>query len=300
MSARRKQKGVMLIIVLWLLTLLTVMAMGFSSSIRTEVRSMRNIIDKAKADHLADAAIQRGIFRLINADPESLQSHDGSIFSFNYAGERLQYQIWDERGKIDLNIATEMQLQALFMSFDFDSNRANSLTGAIIDWRDEDKLRHLNGAEASEYINAGLRSRPSNRPFQSVAELQQVMGVDEAIYTSIAPLVSVHSYGDKINPAVAPKAALLALPDVNPIEVETLIEARAQRANNPTIEPLPKLTGVSQWLTNAVGPVYTIRGRVQLSSGAQSNYEQVIWLPAKEGLKSFYVLESKSVDNRLE
>ena len=289
----------MLVIVLWLLALLTVMTMAFSSSIRTETQSMRNIIDKARADHLADAAIQYAISSLLNTTPETPLSRDGSSSSLNFAGEQLQLQIWDEHGKIDINIVTEEQLQSLFLSLELEMNQADALVGAIIDWRDEDELRHLNGAEASEYIHAGLRSRPSNKPFLSISELQQVIGFDRWLYSRIAPLVTVNGYGSKINPEFASREALLALPGVDHIEVEALLEARAQRTENQSSEPLPKLSGVDSWLTNAIGPVYTIRGSVKLNSGTQSVREIVVWLPQMGEIKNYYVLESRVVDNLL-
>lgn len=297
-SFPKKERGVILVVVLWLLTLLTIMAMGFSSSMRTETRSMRNIIDNVKAGQLADAAIHQGIFKLLNRTPEEQQQSYGLATSFSYNGEQLRLQLWDEQGKININLATEEQLAALFLSLNLELSQSDSLIGAIIDWRDEDELRQLNGAEAAEYVRAGLRSRPSNKPFQSIAELQQVLGISSDIYSAIAPLITIYSSEGKINPALASKEALLALPNVDPIEVEALLQARALRADNPTeVAPLPMLTGVEPWLTNATGPFYTIRGTVQLSSGAKVTHEMLIWLPATAEMKNYYVLESRTVDN---
>jgi general secretion pathway protein K len=61
-------------------------------------------------------------------------------------------------------------------SVGFDPDQAESLADAIADFRDADNLKHLRGAEEPEYRAAGLAWGPKNAPFQTVEELQQVLG----------------------------------------------------------------------------------------------------------------------------
>jgi len=56
------------------------------------------------------------------------------------------------------------------------------LVNAIIDWRDEDDLVGLEGAEKEEYKEAGLSYQPPNKPFKSIEELQMVLGMNEQIF----------------------------------------------------------------------------------------------------------------------
>ena len=58
---------------------------------------------------------------------------------------------------------------------------------AILDWRDADDLKRPNGAEAPDYQAAGSKYVPTNSPFESVGELQRVLGVTPALMARIAP-----------------------------------------------------------------------------------------------------------------
>jgi len=99
----------------------------------------------------------------------------------------------DEASKIDLNKAPEALLAALFASVGVDPGNAQSLADAIADFRDPDNLRRVRGAEAADYRDAGLDWGPKNAPFQTVEELQQVLGMTAEIYRRVAPDVSVYS-----------------------------------------------------------------------------------------------------------
>ena len=57
------QRGIALLVVLWVLVLFSLMAASFTSTTRTEINLTRNLIDNAKA--LADAGVYRAVYGLL-------------------------------------------------------------------------------------------------------------------------------------------------------------------------------------------------------------------------------------------
>ena len=59
---------------------------------------------------------------------------------------------------------------------------AAALVDAIVDFRDEDDLHCLQGAEDRDYADAGLPRGAKDAAFEAVEELQQVLGMTREIY----------------------------------------------------------------------------------------------------------------------
>ena len=104
---------------------------------------------------------------------------------------------------------------------------AASLVDKILDWRDTSPLKRLNGAKDRDYHAAGLAYRPRNGPFQSIDELRLVMGMNADLFARVEPALTVYSGRPSIDPQVAPREALLALPGMDESKAADLIAARA-------------------------------------------------------------------------
>ncbi len=302
MASKGIQRGLALVTVLWFIALISILALGFSKSTRTDVAIARNLLDGAQTRHLADAAIERAVMTLLDPQPEDEQAiMSGRSIPFNLGEAAVSYSIHSEQGKIDINQAPDMLLQGLLLAIGLQQEQATSVADAIIDWRDENDLRQLNGAERAEYQQARLGAGPSNAPFRSIAELQQVMGIDSELYRQLSPYVTVHSFIDQVNPQTAPKTVLLAIPGVNASEVEVLIAAREARDEGETVlGQLPVLTGVDEWTSNDTGNIYTIVATARLPSGASFSREVTVLVSADADLP-YYLLDSRvaSVDHSI-
>jgi general secretion pathway protein K len=112
---------------------------------------------------------------------------DGTVYAWQFANRRVHISIKDEASKIDLNTAPEALLAALFAAVGVNRGKAQSLAAAIADFRDADNMPRPQGAEEAEYRAAGLSWGPKNAPFQTVEELQQVLGVTPEVYDRAAP-----------------------------------------------------------------------------------------------------------------
>jgi general secretion pathway protein K len=205
----RSEEGIALIAVLWMLTLLSIVAAALSLETRSSTRIARNMADNAAARAAADAGIQRAILDLETSTGAPTDARkflaDGTVYAWRFANSTVHISVKDEGSKIDLNQAPEELLTALFASVGVDRGEAQSLADAIADYRDADNLPRPGGAEEAEYRDAGLAWGPKNAPFQMVEELQQVLGMTPEIYERAAPDLTIYSVTGTLSPAADDK-----------------------------------------------------------------------------------------------
>jgi general secretion pathway protein K len=209
--SRRSEQGIALIAVLWALTLLSVIAAALIVETRSSARVARNMADKAATRAAADAGIQRVMLDLMAPEADREFRADGTVYGWPFAGSNVRISLRDENGKVNLNLAAEELLAALFSAVGVDPEKARSLADAVADFRDADHLKHLNGAEEADYRAAGLPWRPKDAPFAEVEELQQVLGMTPGIYELVAPDLTVYTFGATINPELASARLTAAL-----------------------------------------------------------------------------------------
>ena len=227
MRSSRGERGLALLAVLWLVTLLSVVAASFGATSRTETQLARNAVEKARAEALADAGVYRAILALLEPDPERQWRADGTVYPIRFGAGEVGVAIQDEAGRIDLNVAADELLHGLFLYAGLDGPGADALLDALADFRDPDDLRSPNGAEDPDYRAAGQPYGAKDGPLEAVEELQQVLGMTPELYRRIAPLVTVYSWQDGIDPVTAPPEVLLALPGIDVARVEAILAARA-------------------------------------------------------------------------
>ncbi len=142
----------------------------------------------------------------------------------------VQVEMRDESAKIDINTASDALLRGLFVSAGLNDDDATALLDAMLDWRDADTLKRPHGAEEADYQSAGLPYRPANAPFQAIEELQLVLGMRPEIYRRIAPSITVFSRQAGVNPQLAAREVLLAIPGVTAEVVDDYIAQREDAA----------------------------------------------------------------------
>lgn len=232
----RNQRGIALILALWLTVMLTVIASGFAFSMRSEALAARNMISMAQARAAANGAIERTVFELSRISTPDTWKRDGVAHTWRDGEITLTASATDESARIDLNTANEVLLRSLFINIGgADPDAAAHIADAILDWRDADDFKRPNGAEEADYRAAGLTYKPANAPFETVTELARVMGVTPAIYARVADSLTVLSGQAGINPLTASRTVLLALPNATADAVDAYLAARgdALKANQP-------------------------------------------------------------------
>ena len=294
--ASSDQRGIALILVLWLTILLTVIGGSFAYGMRNEALAARNTLSLAQARALADGAIFRTIFELMR--PRTIAdvwSADGIVHEWDENGSRVAVNALDESGKIDLNTAPDTLLKGLLQTAgEQDADAAAKWVDVIGDWKDADDLRRPNGAEAPDYQSAGLSYKPANAPFEAVAELQRVLGMTPAVYGRIADSLTVYSRMTGINPAFASRTVLLAVPGATPEIVDAYIVQRRDALAAKQPPPAFPVAGIVASTLN----LWRIRAEVTTADGVTFAREAVI-RPGLERRRLLSILEWQEGDRRL-
>jgi general secretion pathway protein K len=183
---------------------------------RTETLLTRNQLSLAKARAIADGAVERAMFEHLRPPfPEKVWFPNGAVHGWEEDGAKLAVSLAYESGRIDMNVAREPLLKGMFMSAaGLPEADAGRLTDAVMDWRDPDDAKRLNGAEAAEYRAAGRNYVPANANFETIEEVQRVLGMTPEIYAKIADLITVHSRQPGINGAM--RGVLMSIPNMTP------------------------------------------------------------------------------------
>ncbi len=276
--ARASERGVALVLVIWVLTLLLVIAGSFLYAMRTELRAAHNAALIARADALAQAAVARTLIELFKpvGGPDVWRREDAAR-DWAFDGARVRIRFTDESAKIDINTANNELLKGLFRSAGMGEEDATKLLDAVLDWRDQDSLKRPNGAEEPDYAQAGLKGRPANYPFQSTEELQLVLGMRPEVFQRIAPMITVYSRQPGVNPAFATRATLLAIPGVSAEQVDAYLAEREAARAEGRVPPLFAAAGPA-YANYAQVAAVTIRADVSLEEGIVVSREAVAML----------------------
>jgi general secretion pathway protein K len=211
---RRADHGFILVSVLWLLALMTLVTMVLLTAVRVDVRAASQFVRHAEAEALADGVMRLVALRLGDRDRRPLDAagftKDGAPMLCAHADAAVAIAVTDVAGLVDLNAASPALLEWLLRGLGVAPDRSAALAAAIVDFRDEDDVPVVNGAESVAYRAAGLAHGPKNAPFETVRELDQVLGMDVALLGRMRTVTTVHSRQPGIDSAVAPREIIAA------------------------------------------------------------------------------------------
>jgi general secretion pathway protein K len=270
-----RQQGIALILVLWVAAIVTVIAGSFAYATRTDMNVLQNSVLRARAEAAADAAVHRAIYELYRPGSEKERwIANGVSHPLAWDGYTIQVSLLDESGKIDINTATPELLKGLFAASGVQAEETEKLVDAVQDWRDSDILRRVNGAEEPEYQAAGLKHKPANAPFQTIEELQLVLGMNPDLYRRIAGLITIYSRQPGVNLTIAPREVLAVLPGVTLEQVDAYVaEREAARAAG---SPIPSFAAGARFGGAASSFGVSIRADVRNDTGGAFVREAVV------------------------
>ncbi|MBZ0257933.1 general secretion pathway protein GspK, partial [bacterium] len=194
---KASERGIALIVVLWIVAVMGTFTMLFSRESRLAVKINKNLNDALQAEMLAEAGVYRALAELIDdyqqTNSDSLSetwSNSSDVFFDATLGDGVYrvehpdlsnpgttaYGCVDECSKININVATRDMILAL-------PNATEELADAILDWRDDDDDQRTFGAEYNYYQSLEEPYQPKNGQFDTLAELMLVKGVSvEVLY----------------------------------------------------------------------------------------------------------------------
>ncbi|ALN59518.1 general secretion pathway protein K [Lysobacter enzymogenes] len=268
-----RTRGAALLLVMWLVALLTALIGAFALTARTENLQGRVQVRGLVAHNAARAGVEYALTRVAMSDQKLQWLPDGRPNRWRYGDAQLEIKIVDENGKVDLNQADAQLLTALLQATGkMEQSEAARLAGAIIDWRDADTLTQpAGGAEDADYASAGRPYGAKDAEFESVAELQQVLGISPELYARIEPLVTVYSGRTRPEQAFAAKEVL----DAMGLNGADLVRQRERNQPGSQLQGAGA-GGVGGGLVGERSGTYSIESRARLTDGRESVLRVVV------------------------
>jgi general secretion pathway protein K len=255
-----RQRGFVLVAVLWLVTLLALQISTFNMTVRDAGFLASNELAVARGEALAAAGVELAAARLSEPEGAGRWLADGRTREASFAGARLYITITDEAGRFDIN--------------ELDGEVAESL------------LRPF--APSQQVLKQWVESL-QGRPLLDASELGRVLGLPSSAVQALGRYLTVHGGDGKINAMVASRTALLMLPGAKAVEIDRALELR-RRGGESASEVEAALGSVSQWLTSRAGPAYRVEVTVRGDSQPAIGRAEATILPAKHPAAPFRVL----------
>jgi general secretion pathway protein K len=291
MSMRSAQRGIAFIVVIWVMVLLTVLLAGFAVIARTEALQARHLAESTRARYMAEAGISRAVWELRNPDPLTRWAGDGRSYEFEFEGAKISVAIQDESGKIDLNAVDGAVFMRYLEGRGVDGQRAQQIADALMDWRDADDLTQPMGAEDADYEREGYPYGAADNGFQTVGELQQVMGMDYELFRQLEPDLTIWGGNSMPSAGAASLAVLMSFPGMTPQMAEQLIALRSQMQPGDPAAATLTLPDGTPMLTAGGGVTYTVRSKATLPNGAWTQVDATIRLGGAAGARAYTILQ---------
>jgi len=191
---RRREQGFALLVVLATLGPLTLLVSHLVAAGRTEVRLATSLRASVVAQTAADGAIHLAVLRLL----QGRWPADGAEHVLRVEGGEIHIRIENQASRVNPNLTTVGNMQALLAGVGVDTVRAKALARAIMDWRSNNAMSLAGGSKLAPYRAAGLSYAPTNRPFESIDEIGLVLGMTPEVLARLRPLLSIYRVDDAV------------------------------------------------------------------------------------------------------
>ena len=269
-------RGAALLLVLWLVALLTALVGAYALTARIEALQGRVGSRVAIAQEIARAGMEYALVRVADRNPETHWQPNGRAYAWRFDGHDVQVRIIDETGKVDLNQADVPLLSRLMQALGEPPDASDALAAAIVDWRDADDLgQPVGGAEDGDYAAAGRPYGAKDAPFETIAELEQVLGMTPDLYARLEPFLTLYSGRGQPDATYAQGPVLVAMG----------MDATAWLAQREAAGA----AGALQLVGTGSG-TYSIESRARLADGRETSLRTVVRAGASPVPGSAYTL----------
>ncbi len=193
-------KGIAFIMVVWVITILSVVVLEFCFAMRTEVNITQNYREELQLYAAAEGGVQRAIAELIiKHDPRVQQMRrnpkegeafaeykewvtDGRDYKIPFERAECSVRVMGEGGKININRVSEGVLRKIVSSLGLEGEARDIVVDSILDWRDPDDFVRINGAENDYYHSLKDPYDCKNGNLDSVEELLLIRGITPELF----------------------------------------------------------------------------------------------------------------------
>ena len=246
---RSRERGIALVMVVWVFMILGVLALDFSRYIRESAMAAANFAEETRGYYLALGGMNRAVFHVALARSQGGPAEgedgrgqareggqaatDGQWRGSQLFDGQLEVRVTDQEGLFPINSYAERRDTTTLKRFvegvalgpsgavKGQNRRAaaeiDTIVSSIIDWVDRDRQTSPGGAEDKYYLGLTPPYRAKNQRLESPDELLMIRGVTpELFYGSegmpgMRDLISVDSTKLSINPNTAPPELIAIL-----------------------------------------------------------------------------------------
>jgi len=208
----KHQRGVALLLALWVLALLSVMLGALAGWVQLQSRQAAWYRQHASAEFAAEAGLNLAVQGLLDPLQRQHWVADGRETVLPFDGVHVHIRVYSERGKLDLNSAPGSDLARLAKACGASQPQAAALA---------------QGLEA--------RRRDDATPLRVIEEIRQLPGMSQALYSQMLPDLTLWSGLDRPDAAFASPLLRRALHLGSPSAVGAtpgdvlLIDSRVER-----------------------------------------------------------------------
>ncbi len=215
-SGRRPEHGAALMLVLWTLSVLSVLAGQYALAMRREAEVTRTFKQETLGHYTAMAGLNEAILAIYTyngeldieddepddasasdtAPPEEEEEDEslklirrlvegrGEWVEAWFNGAPYELRVFDESGKISLNSSNldEEVLSTMLENLGYEELEAGIVGDSILDWRDDNDFHRTNGAEDDYYLGLDRPYYCKDGDFDTVKELMLVRGVTREMF----------------------------------------------------------------------------------------------------------------------
>lgn len=210
------ERGIALLLVVWVIVFLAFICAEFSWTMRTETATAINFKEGTQAYYAAEAGINRAIIELLRIapsprstslderspdDPDGVPEEEGADelqlwlagggpYRFEFGDFYCEVDIIDESNKININqfLSESKKDPTILKRFlgaqiGLEGEELDTVADSLIDWLDEDNdVTGFSGAEDSYYASLDPPYICRNGELQAIEECLSVRGVTEEIF----------------------------------------------------------------------------------------------------------------------
>jgi type II secretory pathway component PulK len=226
---KREPQGFVLVAVIWMLAILTVLAIGFGRRALLEQRAAALSIDHSRTQYLARGAVEYGVAYLRNeALVQQIVAQYGGQSSI--AAYKAQTNLLDE-GIFDLGDGALLDEDEVTFSLE-DAEAKISLNSAPREIFDNIDSLSFTTVSAILRRRGGPFGSDEPTPFLAIDEARFLDGVDDSAWYGSKHRLGLRDlftiYGDgRVNVNTAPRDVLESLPELDPAAAAAIVSYRA-------------------------------------------------------------------------
>ncbi len=258
---RARERGIVLIAVLWMSSLLIGFLVLVSQNSRTNAHMAQAISETSTEDvsvQSAVALIKKGLLDLKKIHGEvDAGTAMAEIMSLPQWPEELEFSLLPNRGKINLKYLSTANMRRILENMQVETDQIDALIQAWIDWVDTDDNEMPMGAERDYYEGEGLPNRPANNFFQVPGEILFVRGFAEVFRgIDVNQVFTVYGKHQGIDFSAASTDTLRLIPGMTDEAIEAVADARgtvdlSKRSELSMLLDAPVFLEVRSWITAA-------------------------------------------------